>query len=73
MICLYFGPLTGVHGQVHVFASYSPSVQSEILKYLFIWLHQVLVVACRIFRLSFSMWNLVPRPGIKPKPPALGA
>ena len=40
-------------------------------KYLFIfwhqtWLHQVLVVAGRIF--SCSMWDLVPRPGIKPSP-----
>ena len=41
-------------------------------KYLFIylfvylfWLHRVLVAAC--------MWDLVPRPGIEPRPPALGA
>ena len=33
--------------------------------YLFIWLHWVLVVACRIY--------LVPWPGIKLRPPALGA
>ena len=44
--------------------------------YLFIWLHQVLVAACRIFScgmqaLSCSMWNLVPRPGIKAQSPAL--
>ena len=38
--------------------------------YFFIWLCQVLVVACE---LSCSMWNLVPWPGIEPRPPALGA
>ena len=27
-------------------------------KYLFIWLHQVFIVACRIF--SCGMWGLVP-------------
>ena len=45
--------------------------------YLFIWLHQVLVVAhgifftaaCRI--LGYSMWDLVPQPGIKPIGPLL--
>ena len=45
--------------------------------YLFMWLHQVLVVACRIsscrlWTLSCNKWDLVPRPGIKPGPPALG-
>ena len=45
-----------------------------------IWLHQVLVAACTIFDLhcgmqilSCGMWDLVPWPGIKPRPPALGA
>ena len=38
-------------------------------KYLFIWLHQVLVVAGGIF--SCSMWDLVSWPRIKLKPPAL--
>ena len=45
--------------------------------YLFIWLCQVLVVAqgifvalCRIF--SCGMWDLVPWPGMEPRPPALG-
>ena len=55
---------------------------------VFIGLHGVLVVVPRIFSLPCSMWdlsavecrifrrgtqNLVPRPGIKPRPPALGA
>ena len=45
--------------------------------YSFIWLHQVLVVALRIFRygmktLSCGMRDLVPWPGIKPWAPALG-
>ena len=36
-----------------------------IFIYLFIWLHRVLVAA--------RMWDLVPRPGIEPRPPALEA
>ena len=50
-----------------------------IYLYLFIWLHQVLVAAWRIFdfrcgkqTLSCSMWGLAPRPGIKHVSPALG-
>ena len=45
-------------------------------QHLFFWkkkiicLHQVLVVAHRIF--SCSIWDLVPRPGIEPQLPALG-
>ena len=38
--------------------------------YLFIWLRQVLVLACGIF--SCGIWDLVPWPGIEPGPPALG-
>ena len=45
----------------------------SLFKYLFIWLYQVLVAACRIFScnmrtLSCGMWDLlvVPWPGIKP-------
>ena len=37
---------------------------------LLIWLPQVLAVASRLF--SCSMWDLVPWPGIQPRPPALG-
>ena len=45
---------------------------------LFIWLHQVLVTACKIFScglwsLNYSMWNLVSLTGMEPGPPALGA
>ena len=52
--------------------------------YLFIWLHQVLIVAHRIFivagrifnfnrpTLSCGIWDLVPWPGIEPGSPALG-
>ena len=45
---------------------------------LFIWLHLVLIAALGIFScdmqtLSWSMWDLVARLGIKPGPPALGA
>ena len=44
---------------------------------MFIWLNQALVAICRIFScdiqtLGCSMWALVPWPGIKPWPPALG-
>lgn len=46
-----------------------------LLKYthihLFMWLHQVIVVAPRIF--SCDVWDLVPRPRIKLRPPAWGA
>ena len=39
-------------------------------EYLFICLGQVLVGALRIF--SWSMWDLVPWPGMAPRPPAVG-
>ena len=38
--------------------------------YLFIWLRWVLVAACGIF--SCGMQDLVPKPGISPRSPALG-
>ena len=46
-------------------------------KKIFIWLHRVLVSACKIFSccmwtLSCGMWDLVPWPGIKSGPTALG-
>ena len=49
-----------------------------LLIHLFIWLYQILVVACRIFSfgmwtLSFGIWDLIPWPGIEPIPPVLGA
>ena len=49
----------------------------RVFVYLFIWLCCVLVVACKTFcctmqSLSCSMWDLVPWPGIQPRPPALG-
>ena len=43
----------------------------SIYFYLFIWLCWVLVASRRIF--SCGMWDLVPRPGIEPGLPALGA
>ena len=49
-------------------------------KYLFTCLHQALVAAHRSFclhcsrrTLSCGLWDLVPWPGIEPRPPALGA
>ena len=39
--------------------------------YLFIWLHWVLIVACGLF--SCSMWDIVPWPMFKLRPPALEA
>ena len=49
----------------------------NIYFYLFIWPHQVSVEAHGIFScgmqtLSCGMWDLVPWPGIEPRPPALG-
>ena len=57
-------------------------------KYLFIWLHQVLVAAPKIYFFQYlgllifvvackifscsMMWDLVPWPEIEPRPPALG-
>ena len=48
-----------------------------IFIYLLIWLHWVLLVACGILScgtstLSRGEWDLVPLPGIEPRPPALG-
>ena len=40
-------------------------------KYIFIWLHPVLVAACRIF--SCSMGDLVPWPGMELRPPCTGS
>lgn len=42
------------------------------------WLYRVLVAVCRIFScsmqtLSWGTWDLIPRPGLEPGPPALGA
>ena len=52
----------------------------KVFIYLFIWLHQILVVShlllsCRqVGSLVVAcMWDLVPWPGIEPRPPALGA
>ena len=47
------------------------------LNYLLFWLCQVLVVAqgicrCGLWALSCSLWDLVPWPGIEPRPSALG-
>ena len=49
----------------------------NIFIYLFIWLHQVFVAACRIFScglwtLNCSAWDLVSWPGSEPRAPALG-
>ena len=43
----------------------------RFLKYLFLWLFRDLVT--RIVYLHCAMQDLVPWPGIKPRPPALGA
>ena len=45
----------------------------DIYFILFIWLHGVFIEVCRIFDLCCCIWDLVPRPGIKPGPPPLGA
>ena len=61
----------------------NPSVALDLLfkniyVFIFIWLYQVLFVACRIFScgmqtLGCHIWDLVPWAGIEPRPPALGA
>ena len=43
----------------------------KVFIFIYVWLHQDLDVACRIF--SCGTWNLVPQPGIEPRPPASGA
>ena len=45
----------------------------QMIVSFFFWLSWVLLVAFRIFDLSFDMWDLVPWPLIRPRPPALGA
>ena len=55
---------------VHTPAPLSPSLTSSaisFLKCLFIWLYRVLVAVH-----GYDMWDLIPWPGIKPGPPALG-
>ena len=42
----------------------------NIYFYLFTWLHRVLVAACET--ISWSMWDLVLQPEMKPGPPAWG-
>ena len=48
--------------------------------YSFVWLCQILIAASQIFSLPWSMqtlncvvWDIVHRPGMEPRPPALGA
>ena len=60
------------------FMTFLQQISFFLFKYLFIWLCQVLVTACGIFRcgmrtLNCCMWDLVPWPGIKPRTLALGA
>ena len=64
-----------------------PLFPKGIFFFFLLWLHWVLVAAPEIFDLhcgkqyllvaggilSCGMWGLVPWPGIKPRPPALGA
>ena len=77
---IYYLPATCDHWAVEMFWT---NVTEErifyLLKniYLFIWLHCIFVVAHKIFdcsmqTFSFSMWDLVPWPMIKPGSPALG-
>ena len=56
-LCLFVEALSS-----HSHHSHTGKLSSLFLKdiYLFIWLCQVLVVACRIFHLCCIMWDLVP-------------
>ena len=47
-------------------------VYDEAVSHICVWLHQALVVSCRIVDLSCGMWYLIPWPRVKPGPPALG-
>ena len=58
------------HPPLALYLFYSLPVKREKNYYLFIWLCQVLVVACGTF--SCSTWDLVPWLGVKRRPPALG-
>ena len=65
---------------MRTFTFYFKNIKKIFLIDLLIWLSQVLVSALRIFSLrgsrqipSCSGWDLVPRRGIEPRPPALGA
>ena len=79
--CSYFSgrapakerPLLAPHQSTHRESTF-PVL--SFLKYVFIWLCQDL--ASEIFNsgmltLWYGMWDLVPWPGVKPQPPALGA
>ena len=53
-------------------------IASSLFFLIFIWLPWVLVVACGIFNyvmwtLRCCIWDLIPWPGMEPRPPALGA
>ena len=53
-------------------------IASSLFFLIFIWLPRVLVVACGIFNyvmwtLRCCIWDLIPWPGMEPRPPALGA
>ena len=69
---------SGDSGQGKTFVYFPSLLPFSLLLYLFIWLHWVLVVTCRILScgtrtLSCSKWDLVPWPGIELRPPGLGA
>ena len=61
----------------HFSVALSLTIEFSLNIYLFICLRQVLVVACAFLlgacKLLAEIWDLVPRPRITPRPPALGA
>ena len=66
-----------VHNNQLLYCLLSRGLQLVFLFFFFIWLRQVLVMACGIFNwsmraLSCSMWALDPWLGVEPRPPPLG-
>ena len=86
MLSLLYGPaLTSIRDYWKTIALTRQTFVSKVMSLLFnmlsrfviaclprsICLCWVFIVACRIF--SSGLWDLVPSPGIEPRPPALGA
>lgn len=60
----------------HDFKIFSFNFTFKYIKFLFVWLKQVLVavkILSRHVGSSSTTWDPVPPPGIEPRPPALGA
>ena len=75
-VCMYVYIYIYMHKHTYIHVRWITMLH-HFFKRLFIWLHQALAAAGRIFScsiwpLSCCLWNLAPWPGIKPRPPAPG-